>query len=335
MGKEVKTSYAASQILMGIILEHGMPIKEFETRTGVNSSQVNNPDAWIPMTSFIKLWQQAIRLTKDPALALHLRKETGIRIVHFVVQLAMHSSTLFEALFHLSQYAGLMAQTDTFELSDNGKLIEVIYTNTALEYQTRWIPEHNFSLGVELGRTLSSAGNDFNPVKVNFQHADPGYKDVYEEVFCSPVLFQQPSNSMIFRKKDLMQPISTRDPYLQKVLKNYAELSIDKMDVSKSLQAKIIEIITVGLPSGNANIKAVAKKLNMTRSTLYRQLKGEGNTFQKLLLQTRQRIAKKHLQNGMSSSQVAYLIGFSEPAAFSHAFKRWYGKNPGEYRKML
>lgn len=335
MEKEVKTSYAASQILMEIILEHGISIKDFKSRTGVNRSQIYDPDAWIPMTSFIKLWQEAIHLTRDPALALHLRKETGLRMIHFVVQLATHSSTLLDALFHLSQYAGLMAQSDKFELSDSEELIELTYTNTAPEYQTRWIPEHNFSLGVELGRTLSPAQKNFNPVQVNFQHPEPGYKDAYEEVFCSPVLFQQPNNSIIFHKKDLMQPISTRDPYLQKILKNYAKLSLDKVDVSESLQTKIIERIIVGLPSGNANIKVVAKELNMTRSTLYRQLKEEGHTFQKLLLKTRQDIAKKHIRNGMSSSQVAYLIGFSEPAAFSHAFKRWYGINPGEYRKML
>jgi len=29
--------------------------------------------------------------------------------------------------------------------------------------------------------------------------------------------------------------------------------------------------------------------------------------------------------------QTAYLVGFSEPAAFSRAFKRWTGRSPGEY----
>ena len=329
----MKTSYVASQILMEILLDSGLSLSDFEKQTGVKRSQVHDPDTWIPMTSFIKLWQVAIHLTKDPALALHLRKKTGKRMVHFVVQLARHSSSLIEALAHFSQYAKLMSENDKFELFDNGELVEVVYTNTAPEFQIRWLPEHNFSMGLELGRSL--AEHNYNPVQVNFLHADPGYKDAYDEVFCAPVLFQQPNNSIILRKKDLLQPIVTRDPYLQKVLKNYAESSIKKISNSKSIQAQIIDHITAGLPVGGANIKTVSHKMNMTRSTLYRKLKTEGVTFQRLLLNTRQEIAKKHLRNEMTTSQVAYLIGFSEPAAFNHAFKRWYGLGPGEYRKSF
>lgn len=333
MGKEVKTSYAASQVLMEIILGCDLSQEDFEKQTGVTQSQIKDPDAGIPMSSFVKLWQVAIHLTQDPALALHLRKKTGMKMVHFVVQLAIHSTNLLEALFHLSRYARLMSETDRFELSDNGEMVEFIYTNTAPGYQVRWIPEHNFSLGIEMGRSL--AQKEYNPVRVNFQHADPGYKDAYDKVFRAPVFFEQPQNSMMIRKKELMHPIGTQDSYLHKVLKNYAESSLERIDISESIQGQVLEHITSGLPLGQADIKTIARKMNMTRSTLYRHLKTEGSTFQELLLKTRQKIAKKHLHNGLTSSQVCYLTGFSEPAAFHRAFKRWYNTSPGEYRKSL
>ena len=31
--------------------------------------------------------------------------------------------------------------------------------------------------------------------------------------------------------------------------------------------------------------------------------------------------------------QIAYMLGFSEPSAFSRAFKHWSGVSPGDYRK--
>jgi len=269
MAKEIRTSYAASQILMEIILDHGMSLKDFEQKTGVKRSQIKDPDAWIPMTSFIKLWKIAINLTGDHALALRLRKKTGMRMVHFVVQLARHSSTLIDTFAHFVRYGKIMSETDKFEISEEDDLIEFTYVNTASEYQIRWLPEHHFSIGLELGRSLVK--DSYNPVRVNFQHADPGYKDVYEEVFCAPVLFQQPKNSVVCRKKDLLQPIATRDPYLQKVLKKYAELSLKKISASNSLRAKIEECIISSLPNGVINIKTAAKAMNMDRSTLYRQ----------------------------------------------------------------
>lgn len=71
----------------------------------------------------------------------------------------------------------------------------------------------------------------------------------------------------------------------------------------------------------------------MDPSTLYRQLKKDGATFRGLMLKTRQELAKKYLHQDLTSSQVAYLLGFSEPSTFQHSFKRWFGISPGEYRK--
>ncbi len=330
MKQTTRTSYTASQILMEIIMDHGTSPDAFETLTGVQYSRISDPDGWIPMVSYVRLWELAIEATGDPALALRLRKKTGMRSIHFVVQLAMHCSTLAEALFHFNKYSRLLSETDKMELSDNGDLIEITYTNSS-PYQARWLPEHNFSFGIELGRSLVSGSYD--PLSVSFQHADPGYKKVYDDIFHAPVLFQQPENKIILRKNDLLKPITARDPYLKKVLMNYAELSMNKKHKQETLQEKIESFIVAGLPNGETTLDAAAAAMNMARSTLYRHLKTEGTSFQKLLLKTRQDLAKNHLRNGMTNSQVAYLLGFSEPSVFQRAFKRWFHINPGEYRK--
>lgn len=332
MKQTTRTSYTASQILMEIIMDHGTSPDTFEALTGVQHSRITDPDGWIPMASFVRLWELAIDATGDPALALRLRKKTGMRSIHFVVQLAMHCSTLAEALLHFNKYSSLLSETDNMELSDNGDLIDVTYTN-ASPYQVRWLPEHNFSFGIELGRSLVSGSYD--PVCVSFQHADPGYKDVYEDVFRAPVLFQQPENMITLRKIDLLKPITARDPYLKNVLMNYAELSMKKKYKQQTLQEKIESFIVAGLPKGETTLDAAAAAMNMARSTLYRQLKTEGTSFQELLLKTRQELAKNHLRNGMTNSQIAYLLGFSEPSAFHRAFKRWYNISPGEHRKSV
>lgn len=330
MKQVTRTSHTASQLLMELILDNGTSLSELEKLTGVHHSRIKDPDGWIPMASFVRLWELAIYATGDQALALRLRKKTGLQMIHFVVQIAIHSSTLSDALFHFNQYSRLISETDKTTISDNGDLIGITYTNTS-PYQTRWLPEHHFSLGLELGRSV--VNGSFDPVSVCFQHTDPGYKDVYDDVFRAPVLFQQPENSIVFRKKDLLQPIAARDPYLQKILLNYAELSTSKTLKPESLQEKITTYIITNLTNGEINSETAASAMNMARSTLYRQLKMDGTSFRDLLLKTRQYLAKNHLKNGMTNPQVAYLIGFSEPSAFQRAFKRWYNISPGEYRK--
>jgi len=330
--KEIRTSYTASQILMEIILDHGMSLDKLENQTGVTLSRIKDPDAWIPMTSFIRLWELAIDITGDPALALRLRQNTGLRMVHFVVQMAMQSKTMLDALFHFIRYAKLIAETNKFEIVKKGEIVEITYTDTS-PYQVRWLPEYHSSFFVELHRSL--AKEKYNPLRVCFQHSDPGYKDVYEDVFQAPVSFQQPKNSIVSRKKDLLQPITARDPYIQRVLEKHAEELMNKRGKSVSVQEKVKEYIFTNLSAGEISLETAASALNMARSTLYRQLKMEGTSFRDLLLKTQQDLAKAYLRDGMTNSQIACLIGFSEPSAFHRAFKRWFNINPGEYRKSI
>ena len=79
---------------------------------------------------------------------------------------------------------------------------------------------------------------------------------------------------------------------------------------------------------------AIACKLGMSRQTLYRGLKAEGVTFEQVLDALRHKLAIHYLGGKkVSVNETAYLVGFSEPAAFSRAFKRWTGKSPSEIRR--
>jgi AraC-like DNA-binding protein len=75
---------------------------------------------------------------------------------------------------------------------------------------------------------------------------------------------------------------------------------------------------------------AIAAKMGQSRQTLYRNLKDEGVTFEQVLDDLRHRLALHYLEGKrVSVNETAYLVGFSDPSAFSRAFKRWTGHSPG------
>ena len=87
------------------------------------------------------------------------------------------------------------------------------------------------------------------------------------------------------------------------------------------------------LGASEVSIDRVARTLGMSRQTLYRRLKAEGVTFEEILQAKRRSLAIRYLGlNRYSVKAAAYKLGFSDPAAFSRAFKRWTGVTPSEFR---
>jgi AraC-like DNA-binding protein len=77
----------------------------------------------------------------------------------------------------------------------------------------------------------------------------------------------------------------------------------------------------------------IASTLGLSRQTLSRRLKAEGTTFEKVLDELRHRMALNYMSGQkVSVNETAYLVGFSEPAAFSRAFKRWTGTSPRQHK---
>jgi AraC-like DNA-binding protein len=67
---------------------------------------------------------------------------------------------------------------------------------------------------------------------------------------------------------------------------------------------------------------------------LSRHLADEGTSFGEILDRLRNRLAIRYLEDDrVSIQQTAWLLGYSEIAAFNHAFKRWTGTSPSRVRK--
>jgi len=130
-------------------------------------------------------------------------------------------------------------------------------------------------------------------------------------------------------------PTRERHPFrlfLGEIAKAIETHATRKADAS-ALRRQVEERIEPLLAGGEAGIERVARELGLSRQTLYRRLKAEGATFEEILDQVRKRLALKWIREGASVKDAAYRLGFSDPAAFSRAFKRWTGSSPSTMRR--
>jgi AraC-like DNA-binding protein len=125
-----------------------------------------------------------------------------------------------------------------------------------------------------------------------------------------------------------------RYPFLA-LLGNLAKAVEGRMAPPKTaFRGEVERLVEPMLASGPVRIGEVARELGCSRQTLYRRLKQEGVTFVEVLDALRRRLALRLVrEQGLSVKEAAWRLGFSDPAAFSRAFKRWTGMSPGTARQ--
>jgi len=106
---------------------------------------------------------------------------------------------------------------------------------------------------------------------------------------------------------------------------------IDRSDFPGRVHRELIKL----LPTGVSGKEQVAQALNMSTRTLYNKLEGTGTTYREVLDDTRRSLAEDYIRQDLPIYEIAYLIGFSDTANFSRAFKKWTGKSPMEFRDSL
>ena len=83
-------------------------------------------------------------------------------------------------------------------------------------------------------------------------------------------------------------------------------------------------------------LEEVAGRLAVSPRRLQYRLKEEGTSFSGLLETARMDIAKSYLgRPEVPISDIAFMLGFSEQSGFNHAFRRWTGVTPKEFRKKI
>jgi AraC-like DNA-binding protein len=88
------------------------------------------------------------------------------------------------------------------------------------------------------------------------------------------------------------------------------------------------------LEQGDASVDALAARVGRKPRALRAELDEAGTSFKQLLAGYRERLSRRLLARTQEPiDQILYLTGFSEPAAFTRAFKRWTGETPSAYRK--
>ena len=138
----------------------------------------------------------------------------------------------------------------------------------------------------------------------------------------------QRDSCAIHRMGAFVPPPPDANPFAS-LLGGLAKALVAAVERPSAFRRDVKSRIEALLETGEARVDRVASDLGLSRQTLYRRLREEGVTFEELLDKLRHRLALRYLrEERMSVKAASYRLGFSDPAAFSRAFKRWTGNSP-------
>ncbi|UFZ05065.1 AraC family transcriptional regulator [Bradyrhizobium ontarionense] len=171
------------------------------------------------------------------------------------------------------------------------------------------------------------------PLKVRLPELKNAGSETIDFLACDPEI--GPNASLTIAAEHAGLPLITDNseawPAFERQLRK--EMEERTGDIPTTIRAK--RALHEMLPAGDASIEAMCKRLAMSKRTLQRELKEEGETFQTVLASTRSELARQYLaQDNLSVEEVSYLLAYKEPNSFYRAFHGWTGLTPAEARRM-
>jgi AraC-like DNA-binding protein len=240
--------------------------------------------------------------------------------------------TVESAIQKVARYHGLLADFIELRLTQQSDYAylswEPVQGDVALDRQ------HSESIAVMLASLFRGLTEDgIHLIEVRFDHPRPDDPAEHRRVLRCPVVFGWPRNELVIRRQDLSLPIFLANPELLDVLERYAQNLLERLHRPDTWAGRATRSLGKILARGEKpSIDAVAFDLALSTRHLQSQLKAEGTAYRQLLDQVRKELAMDYLKRAeMSMCDIAFLLGFSEQSAFTHAFRRWTGSSPTQY----
>lgn len=330
-------SVASINLILFVARQFGADADALAHAVGISPEQLRDPDGRVQIRQVQALWRETIAVTSEPNIALKLGEMVNPVSIGVLAYVMMHSPTLGKAFDKLCQYQDIVCQG----IRTTGKIVPSAESGNqfvlSLEITSADIiyPHHtlNSELSVYLSAMRALVGHRIVATEVHFAYPRPTDTREHERVFFPARLtFDTPETAMILDATLLDLPILNANPSLSMLFEKHANDILEKIK-TPSLSTRVKSEIMAMMRGEEPTLTTVADRLAMGVRTLQLHLKDAGTSYQQLLDETRKDLAVSHLrEQNLSTTDIAYLLGFAEPSVFFRSFKKWTGQTPGEYR---
>lgn len=318
--------------LLAVAEEEGVDHAACLAGTRLTPDAVNDPTTEIAVWQELAVARNLARARPDtPGLGVRLGARIPLSAYGPAALAMLASATVREGFEVARRVSGLlMVVSRTFITRSQG--------STAIALDGGLLPPEAHRMLVErdvvaiIVAVTDMTGRVDWPARVELAFPADGSESVWQATVPFTPRFGAARSRLVMSDEWLDAPLSKADPHsLWLALDDCARL-VDR----RRSRVTVTDQVRDRLRSSSEHIptiEEVAGALLTTARTLRRRLDAEGTSFRALADDVRRTIAVDLLTSDrLTVQQIAARLGYADASAFSHAFKRWTGIPPSEYR---
>lgn len=305
---------------------------------GLQNNLAHSAEGRITGEQFQDFLLGLIKKSNDPTLGLSSALYVQTHSYSLLGVIAEHSNTLGDAIERIPLFERLVGDMGTTEVQRSS-------TSLALTWQCNYthpIVRPHMIDNVLASWTLYARWltNSAAPAEsVRLTRAAP-HKDIqaqYKRIFNAPILFGQPSNTIVISSKHLGLKLRVNSSTAQNNLEGKARSQLAQLALDdEPFDQRVGRSIKAHLQLGIASKELIAQEFNMSERNLQRHLVNTGTNYRSLLDDARRMRAVHFLRHtSLSPTEIAHNLGYSDERSFFRRFKSWYSCSPQYFRSSV
>jgi len=319
-----------SQWLIDVILNYGYTLEDISSVIGIKVT-ANNTQR-LPLHKNNSLLEWLSQILGDRYFGLKLARTIPATVFGGATALGYHSENLEEGILNLVSYSHSISPAIEFELTVSEGIAKLTYFNH-LPPELYSIQDHELTAAQCVYSFRLILHENWQPLKVEFSHAEPESLSEYKSIFGDKVFFNAGSSSVYFDESLLKHKVASADPYVQEIIKKQVIELTKSISKDQALPSLVRHFITKCIGTDQCNVVDAALELCMSRRNLTKKLAAYGTSFTSIKGEVTLFLAKQALSSTQTRiSDISLNLGYADLSSFDRSFKKLTGLSPRDYR---
>lgn len=307
-------------------------------RAGLEVSDLTDPDRRVPLIRYLELLEICAEILGDPQFGLKFGAQYEPRHAGVVGNVALASRTVGEAFEMIGRYIPTMVDGTVHGLEMSGGLA-FVYWYYIDPLMMSYRQKADWAIAFACNLLRNGLGDPrWTPHEVllpQLMAETPAARRTRAEVMGANIRVGHPWAGIRIDASLLKRPMTTADAMIEKLMQHYGDLRLAALPEQRGEIEQLRREIARVLVKGESGIEHLAQATGTSVRTLQRRLKDAGVNYSDLQNDVRKTLALNLLENEtLALGEIAFSLGYSEVSAFNHAFRRWVGQSPGDYRRL-